>query len=100
MKTEHIHVSDPLDRVLVQAAKRIDAGDLVAFPTETVYGIACKASTEAINRLNQIKGRTPDKHYTLHIGDVSQLKGFLDFTSLRATKLAMRALPGPLTLVF
>ncbi len=88
------------DEVLSLAAKRIEAGDLVAFPTETVYGIACKASEDVIKKLDQIKGRTSDKHYTLHIGDTSKLKGFLNLTSLRASKLAKEALPGPLTLVF
>jgi len=100
MKTELIHVKDPSDRALSQAAKRLEAGELVAFPTETVYGIACKASSEAINRLNQIKGRTPEKHYTLHVADVSQLTEFLELTTLKASKLARKAWPGPLTLVF
>ncbi|MCF7972621.1 MAG: threonylcarbamoyl-AMP synthase [Phycisphaerae bacterium] len=100
MKTERIQVSDPQDQVLTQAAKHIEAGELVAFPTETVYGIACRASADAINRLDQIKGRTPDKHYTLHVGEVSQLQGFLELTSLRVAKLAQKAWPGPLTMVF
>ena len=46
--TECIQVRDAADEILGQAARRIEAGDLVAFPTETVYGIACKASLEAI----------------------------------------------------
>jgi protein-tyrosine phosphatase len=100
MKTSRIQVSGPSDGVLTQAARHLEAGKLVAFPTETVYGIACRASVDAIRRLDQIKGRTPDKRYTLHIGDVSQLKGFLGLTSLRASKLAQKALPGPLTMVF
>jgi len=99
-QTERIRVSDTSDPILRQAAQRIEAGELVAFPTETVYGIACRASTEALKRLDKIKGRASDKHYTLHIDDVSQLEGFLPQTSLRASKLAQKALPGPLTLVF
>ncbi len=99
-QTERIHVSDGSDEILKQAAKRIEAGELVAFPTETVYGIACRASTEALERLDRIKGRTPDKHYTLHIGDMSDLDGFLSRLSPRARKLTQKALPGPITLVF
>jgi L-threonylcarbamoyladenylate synthase len=98
--TERIRVSDGADRILSQAAKRIEAGELVAFPTETVYGIACRAHPETLKELDEIKGRTPDKHYTLHIGDVSQLEDFLSLASPRASKLAKKALPGPLTLVF
>ncbi|NQV36197.1 MAG: threonylcarbamoyl-AMP synthase [Phycisphaeraceae bacterium] len=97
---ERIHVSDPADKQLSQAAKRIEAGELVAFPTETVYGIACRASAETLKQLDEVKGRTPDKHYTLHIGDVHQLEGFLALLSPTAAKLTKKALPGPLTLVY
>jgi L-threonylcarbamoyladenylate synthase len=101
MKPERLLINDDAnDDLFSLAAKRIEAGELVAFPTETVYGIACKASAEAIKKLDQIKGRTSDKHYTLHIGEISQLRGFLDLMPLRASKLAQEAFPGPLTLVF
>jgi len=51
-----------------EAASLVDEGGLVAFPTETVYGIACRAKTDSLARLNNIKGRDPTKYYTLHIG--------------------------------
>lgn len=98
-KTERIQVSDPMDEVLGRAAKRVEAGELVAFPTETVYGIACKASEQTLQQLDRVKGRTPDKFYTLHIGDVAQLENLLERTSVRVAKLVREALPGPLTLV-
>lgn len=99
MKTERIMIETESEKALKHAAECVQAGQLVAFPTETVYGIACRASTQAIEHLNDIKGRTPDKHYTLHIGCVSQLKEFLPYVSLRARKLVQNTLPGPLTLV-
>jgi L-threonylcarbamoyladenylate synthase len=98
--TERIHVIDGADKIVSQAARRIEAGELVAFPTETVYGIACRAHTETLKQLDKIKGRTADKHYTLHIGDFSQLEGFLSLLPPRAAKLTKKALPGPLTLVY
>jgi tRNA A37 threonylcarbamoyladenosine synthetase subunit TsaC/SUA5/YrdC len=48
------------------AAQLIDTGRLVAFPTETVYGIACRVKTDSLIKLNNLKGRNPDKYYTLH----------------------------------
>ena len=51
-----------IDAALIkEAAKIIDAGGLVAFPTETVYGIACRVEPESLQRLNEVKGRPPDK---------------------------------------
>ncbi|MCP4450099.1 MAG: hypothetical protein GY809_01450, partial [Planctomycetes bacterium] len=76
-QSERISVRDGSDEILKQAAKRIEAGELVAFPTETVYGVACRASVDALERLDRVKGRTPDKHYTLHVGSVSTLDPLL-----------------------
>ena len=78
----------------------LEAGSLVAFPTETVYGIGCRAEPKAIKRLDSAKGRHPDKCYTLHIGSPEQIDRYVPQMSLRARKLVQNALPGPLTIVF
>ena len=83
-----------------EAAKAIDAGGLVAFPTETVYGIACRVSNETLARLNQLKGRPTDKYYTLHIANSSDTLRYVPTMGLRAKKLVKNAWPGPLTIVF
>jgi L-threonylcarbamoyladenylate synthase len=101
MKTEISKISTPDDHQAVQkAAKLLDAGSLVAFPTETVYGIGCKADKHTFDRLNEIKGRQPDKHYTLHIGSPEQLNKSIPSMSSRARKLVQNAFPGPVTIVF
>ena len=82
------------------AAASIDAGNLVGFPTETVYGIACRVRADSLDRLDEIKGRMPEKHYTLHIGSKSLLRDYVPAMSLRAKKLVENAWPGPLTIVF
>ena len=82
------------------AAKTIDKGGLVAFPTETVYGIACRACNDAIARLNEVKARADDKHYTLHVAGVSDINTYIPFVPPRGRKLMQNSLPGPLTLVF
>jgi len=83
-----------------QAAQLIDNGMLVAIPTETVYGIACRVKNDSLIRLNSLKGRTPEKHYTLHIGQRDDVKKYVPTISLKAQKLIKNAWPGPLTIVF
>jgi len=88
-----------LDRIK-EAAKIVDAGGLVAFPTETVYGIACRANRESLARLDDVKGRATEKHYTLHIGQIDEYRRYAPRAGVRAERLVHRAWPGPLTLVF
>ena len=83
-----------------EAAALIDSGGLVAFPTESVYGIACRARNDSLIKLNNLKGRDPDKYYTLHIGQKSEAKKYLPTIGLKAEKLIKNAWPGPLTIVF
>ena len=86
--------------VIKQAAGLVDAGGLVVFPTETVYGVACRASHEAIKRLSEAKGRTPEKYYTLHIGQKSDLKKYVPNPTTLASQLLRKGWPGPLTIIF
>lgn len=83
-----------------QAAELIDSGGLVAFPTETVYGIACRVEKESLMKLGRLKGRNPDKHYTLHIADKADAAKYLPKIGLRGKKLIANVWPGPLTIVF
>ncbi len=88
-----------LDRIK-KAAELIDDGGLVAFPTETVYGLACRAERGSLARLDRVKGRDASKHYTLHIGQLDQYRKYVPKVGIRAEKLIRQAWPGPLTLVF
>ena len=85
---------------ITAAAQLVDAGRLVAFPTETVYGIASKLERTALTRLDKLKGRDPTKSYTLHIAQKSDLQKYVPSVGLRARKLIDTAWPGPLTIVF
>jgi protein-tyrosine phosphatase len=86
--------------VLTEAAKLVDSGALVAFPTETVYGIACRVTNDSLKRLNAVKGRSASKYYTLHIAEPAQANKYVPRLDLRAAKLVKNAWPGPLTIVF
>ena len=83
-----------------EAAILVDKGELVAFPTETVYGIACRVRTDSLAKINDIKSRDPSKYYTLHIGQKNELTKYVPTINLRAKKLIKNVWPGPLTLVF
>jgi len=82
-----------------EAAAIIDSGGLVAFPTETVYGIGCRVSNDSLARLDEVKGRPADKYYTLHIANPSDVFRYVPEMGLRAKKLVKNAWPGPLTIV-
>ena len=101
MKTEILKITAPNDtKNIDRAAKMLNDGQLVAFPTETVYGLGCRAESTAIERLDHLKGRHPEKRYTLHVGSLQQLQQYVPKLSARAKKLVLNALPGPLTVVF
>jgi protein-tyrosine phosphatase len=93
--------ADNVDAAAIkEAAGVIDAGGLVAFPTETVYGIGCRVSNDSLAKLDQLKDRPADKCYSLHIADVSDVFRYVPTVGLRAKKLVKNAWPGPLTIVF
>lgn len=75
-------------------------GGLVAFPTETVYGLGADASNPAaVARIYAVKGRPPSHPVIVHIGDVGQLARWAREIPEPAARLAARFWPGPLTLV-
>ena len=89
---------DPL--TIAEAAKILRSGCLVAFPTETVYGLGADATNpKAIEQLNLIKGRPPEKPYTLHLHSTSQMRAFVSVIPPIAQQLIERFWPGPLTIV-
>ncbi|MCA9805440.1 MAG: threonylcarbamoyl-AMP synthase [Cyanobacteria bacterium HKST-UBA02] len=82
------------------AADLINRGELVAFPTETVYGLGADAtSPDALARLYRAKGRPTDHPVIVHIHDVSMLSEWAVAIPDTAFVLAESFWPGPLTLV-
>ena len=102
MKTEIVEINiENIDiNKIKKAARLIDEGNLVAFPTETVYGIASRVWRDSLQKLNTIKNRTADKYYTLHIDKPEKINEFVPTLGLRAKKLIQKAWPGPVTIVF
>ncbi len=85
---------------ITEAAQLVDAGGLAAFPTETVYGIACRVKSDSLIKLDNVKGRAADKYYTLHISQKNDVKKYVPAVGLKGQKLIEKAWPGPLTIVF
>ena len=98
MNTLLLPQTDPA--TLPAAVDIINAGGVVAFPTDTIYGIGVMAdSTKAIDRLYQIKGRSFDKPIPVMIGRMDQLGLIVGLVPQAARRLAEMFWPGPLTLV-
>ncbi|MCD8509788.1 MAG: threonylcarbamoyl-AMP synthase [Bacillus sp. (in: Bacteria)] len=83
-----------------QAAKALNNDEVVAFPTETVYGLGGNAfSDKAIQQIFQAKGRPSDNPLIVHIAHVDQLNDYVHSIPNHAKKLMDAFWPGPLTIV-
>jgi len=92
---------DDLDRIISHASEIIKSGGLVAFPTETVYGLGADAfNARACARVFEVKKRPLHNPLIVHIADHAQLNLLVEDISPTARKLMDRFWPGPLTLVF
>lgn len=90
--------ASPSDMAAAVAALR--AGDLVAFPTETVYGLGADArNPDALRKIYALKGRPSTHPLILHLPSVESLKDWVASVPPAAAQLATRFWPGPLTLV-
>jgi L-threonylcarbamoyladenylate synthase len=84
---------------IARAAALLRAGEVVAVPTETVYGLAARAdSAEAVAAIYRAKGRPAFNPLIVHVGSVEQARALAQFDQ-RAERLAANFWPGPLTMV-
>ena len=103
MKTQIFKIdSDNIDKTVInKAADIIKSGGLVAFPTETVYGLGGDGLNPAASmKIYSAKGRPSDNPLILHISDLSQLNRLVTEIPETAVKLAEHFWPGPLTIIF
>ncbi|MDT8438710.1 MAG: L-threonylcarbamoyladenylate synthase [Wenzhouxiangellaceae bacterium] len=85
---------------LDEAARLLAAGELVAFPTETVYGLGADAANpEAIAKVFLAKGRPSDHPLIVHLPDEQALSAWVEQVPENARRLIAQFWPGPLTLV-
>jgi L-threonylcarbamoyladenylate synthase len=92
--------SNPDAEVIAKAAALLRSGGLVAFPTETVYGLGANAlDSTAVERIFKAKGRPATNPIIVHVGDLSAARRLTNNWPEMATLLSERFWPGPLTLV-
>ncbi|WP_088282431.1 L-threonylcarbamoyladenylate synthase [Ideonella sp. A 288] len=82
------------------AARALAAGDLVAFPTETVYGLGARADDDAaVARIFTAKGRPSDHPLIVHVADLAGARHFASALDDSAQRLVRAFWPGPLTII-
>ncbi|GLQ06533.1 L-threonylcarbamoyladenylate synthase [Sneathiella chinensis] len=96
---EHKNIRTPSPESLTEASRAIHAGELVAFPTETVYGLGADATNDtAVAKIFEAKGRPSFNPLIIHVPDLETAKNHVLFSEL-AESLARKFWPGALTLV-
>ena len=102
MQTEVIRIerNNINAQIMQKAGSILKSGGLVAFPTETVYGLGADAlNTEAAEKIYAAKGRPSDNPLIIHIADMGHLDKIVKYVPDEAQKLADAFWPGPLTMI-
>lgn len=86
---------------LAEAADLLQEGQLVAFPTETVYGLGANALLpESVKNVFAVKGRPSDNPLIVHVADFDQVRQYVENFHPLTEKIVTNFWPGPLTLIF
>lgn len=95
-----VSLQNPDPRAIAEAAEVLRHGGLVAFPTETVYGLGADAfNADAVKKVFEVKGRPADNPLIVHIAKFEHFAQLARTISSKAKILAEQFWPGPLTLV-
>ena len=99
-KIVRLKEGDADEEALLQAGEILKAGGLVAFPTETVYGLGGDAlNPDSSRKIYAAKGRPSDNPLIVHICRMEDLEKITTCVSEKARRLAARFWPGPLTMI-
>lgn len=86
---------------VLKAAQKIQQGELISFPTETVYGLGADATNEAaVKKVYSAKGRPSDNPLIVHVSTIEEVEQYVQEVPKVANKLMQTFWPGPLTLIF
>jgi len=102
MNTIKLKISPELPEMdkIARAAEFIKNGELVAFPTETVYGLGANAlNSDAVKKIFQAKGRPQDNPLIVHVSSLEMAQNLV-VEDINAYEIAHRLWPGPVTLIF
>jgi L-threonylcarbamoyladenylate synthase len=101
-KTEIIRVDvrNPNHAIIGKASKLICSGEIIAFPTETVYGLGANAlDPTSVSKIFKVKGRPSDNPLIVHIADMKTLRTLVSEIPPGAIRIINKFWPGPITLV-
>ncbi len=83
-----------------QIREVVHGGKMLIFPTDTIYGLGCDAFNDrAVERVYRIKGRAPERPFSVHVASVSVIEQYVAPLTGRQRDLLERLLPGPYTVV-
>jgi L-threonylcarbamoyladenylate synthase len=100
MKTEYYKINSDFSLAIEKAASHIKSGDVIIFPTDTVYGIGCRLfDNSAIKKIYNIKQRAKDKPLSAYISNLDMLDILCRNVPEEFYILAEKFLPGPLSIV-
>lgn len=102
MKTTRVIVDNNVNKIQIytQAVEKLKMGEVVAFPTETVYGLGAIATNElAVAKIFDAKGRPADNPLIVHVGESQHILKYAREVSKKAEKCIDAFWPGPLTLI-
>lgn len=102
METKRVYIDaeNPELELIQEGARLIREGQLVALPTETVYGLGANAmDAQACKEIFQVKGRPQDNPLIVHVANLDMVKSLVERWSPEAELCAEKFWPGPLTLV-
>jgi L-threonylcarbamoyladenylate synthase len=95
-----IHPDEPEPELIERVARSLEAGQVVALPTDTFYGLAVDpVNLHAVDRIYDLKTRARHKPLSLLISDVAQAYGLARSCDMAFDRLAERFWPGPLTII-
>ena len=84
-----------------KAAQLLREGELISFPTETVYGLGANAMDEkAVKKVYAAKGRPSDNPLIVHVASIEEVENYVEEIPPQAKELMTKFWPGPLTLIF
>lgn len=102
MKTKFFRINNPAEQQeeINEIASFLEKGEVVAIPTETVYGLAANAFDEsAVQKIYEAKGRPSDNPLIVHIAKIEDMHLLAEEITEEAQKLAEKYWPGPLTII-
>jgi tRNA threonylcarbamoyl adenosine modification protein (Sua5/YciO/YrdC/YwlC family) len=95
----HVHAQHPEPRKIAQAVAALERGDVIAYPTDSVYGLGCDAlSKQGIEALYRMKGLRRDHLLSMVCPDLSDIAHYA-FVHDAAYRVMRRLLPGPYTFI-